>query len=179
MLLHFKQLTSCPPPAPQGCCWPDWGVPENYHLSPLLIWYLGPPKPRKARTQFECPWPWACAWSACSWALIPEQPGISNNQRQRAVRGRVLWEGRRVKECCRRSKRGHRWPDNRECSGLWFAGLFLMELVCWPQNWAVSCSMSFSTPTPFPYPRAFWTQPPGEQWDRTSGFPCHEGSDSH
>ena len=126
------------------------------------------PKPRKARTAWV-----SLALGVCLICLLlstnPRATRRLQQPQQRAVRGRVLWEGRRVKECCRRSKRGHRWPDNRECSGLWFAGLFLMELVCWPQNWAVSCSMSIlysntlSLPQGFLNPAAWRTVRP-DQW---------------
>lgn len=133
MLLHFKQLTSCPPPGSPGALLARLRSPRKLPPEPTSHLIPGAPKPRKARTARV-----SLALGVCLICLLlstnPRAARRLQQPQQRAVRGRVLWEGRRVKECCRRSKRGHRWPDNRECSGLWFAGLFLMELVCWPQN---------------------------------------------
>ena len=178
MLLHFKQLTSCPPPAPQGRCWPDWGVPENYHLSPLLIWYLGPPSLGKPG-QLECPWPWACAWSAYSWALIPEQPGVSNNHSRGQSEGGCCGKEGELRNVAGGPREG---TDGQITESAVGCGLLVYSWWNWfvglrTEQCHVLCQ--FSTPTPFPYPRAFWTQLPGQQWDRTSGCPCYEGSDSH
>lgn len=147
----FILSSSHHPPAPQGRCWPDRGVPENYHLSPLLIWYLGPPSLGKPGPSSSVPGPGrVLGLPALEHWFQSNQASPATTGRGQTVRGRVLWEGRWVKQCCRSSKRGHRWPDSRECSGLRFAGLFLMELVFWPQIWEVSCSMSFSNTLSLP-----------------------------
>lgn len=175
VLLHFKQLTSssCSPGAllarPRS---PGKLPPEpTSHLIP------GAAKPRKARTQLECPWPWACAWSACSRALIPEQPGVSSNHRQRAEsEGGCCGKEGELSNVAGAPREG---TDGQTAESAVGCGL----LVCSWWNWCFGlrsekCRVLCHSLTPFPYPRAFWTQLPGEQWDRTRGCPCYEGSDS-
>lgn len=146
--------------------------PRKLPPAPTSHLIPGAPKPRKARTKLECPWPWACAWSACSWALIPEQPGISNNHRQRADSQRASVVGRqliRVRECCRRSKRGHRCPDNRKCSGLWFFWFvpdgigFLASELSSVMFYVILYSCPLSLPQGFLNPAAWRTVRPNQR----------------